>query len=137
MIKITSLKQTIFAILGIAVVFVLVASITMTYFSRSWRYCQDVRWVGADAEATTNCTRRYGDGFNTSYVDAENDTYSTYLHTEDGQTWPVDPTAKNASAYCLNCQTAGGYRVTNQGLMVLIFALFAIAVGYPYIRTRI
>jgi len=112
--------------LGVAMV--LLATLILPQFSSSYRYCQARTWQGAVGNVYTNCTNRYQDAFNTSFVDASSGT-----HTENGATDPVTTDNANAESFCLDCTTLGGYRTTMQGITLLVFVLAIIGFGIYFI----
>ncbi len=124
------LNKIVYGTVGLLLLFLMASSVFMPFFSSSWRYCQARQWNCGVAGVYTNCTSRYQDPFNTTVVDP-----STGTHTEGGLTDPVDTDTTQAACthYCLNCETAGGYRTSAQGLLLLVLVIALIGFGVRYL----
>jgi hypothetical protein len=113
------------------VAFVLLATMILPQFSLAWRFCQARAWYVANG-SYTNCSARYS--VNSTPV-TTNDT-----HTENGETIPFgdgdfdNPTG--VREYCQNCDTAGGYRQTNQGLLLLVLVIGLVGIAVAYLKMR-
>lgn len=121
------LNKIVAGTVALALIYVIVASLVLPYFSSSYRYCQALQWEGAEGNVYTNCTNRYQDEFNTTFLSCFGTTCTT--HTENGKTSPVRTTAVNLTSYCLNCATLGGYRGAMQGIVLLILVLGLVGFG--------
>lgn len=131
----SSIKRAVAVGVALGIIFILAANLILPYFSSSYRYCQDLRWEGATGNVYTNCTNRYQDAFNTSYVACVYETIGDVCvsHTENGITSPINNNATNISSYCLNCLTAGGYRIATRGLVLLVLVLGLIGFGIYFL----
>jgi len=124
------IKNIVYSVIGLTILFVITGSIMMTQFSNAWRYCQARQWVGAQGGALTNCTTPYQTS-NTTYVNP-----AGAEHTENGLTSPIATDNANANSFCLNCATLGGYRTTVQGLTLLVLAIGFIGFGLYFMKKR-
>ena len=96
--------------IALAVLFIMLSTMVMPYFSTAFRYAQDVCWTGTAA----NCD--YDTNTNSTVI-----TNSTAV-TGTGLYGVCAPTATNfATAMCLHITTAGGYRSITQAVILLIF----------------
>lgn len=119
------LDKIILGAVALGLAFVIISSLILPYFSSAYRYCQALQWEGAEGSVYTNCSNRYQDAFNTSFVDTV-----TRSHTEGGITSPVEADTGNATdPFCLNCETLGGYRVPMQGMVLLVLVLAIVGFG--------
>lgn len=122
------LMPIIYGAVGLMIAFIVFGAVVMPEFSKAWRYCQALSWEGATGGVYTNCSDRYQDEFNTTFVDV-----TAGSHTENGITSPIGSDNTGSSSYCLNCKTTGGYRTTVQGLTLLTLSIGVIAIGARYI----
>lgn len=120
--------------IGLLVLFLLGSTLIMPQFSSAWRYCQEVKWTGANAGVTTNCT--YDDDpahFNNSMINVS----TTYTYTRSGVgTYDIDATADGASSLCLGCLTAGGWRTSTQGLLLLVLVAALVTFALYFFKRR-
>lgn len=121
--------------IGLLILFLFATTLILPQFSSSYRYCQGLEWKGAAGDVYTNCTARYQEEFNETEV-AQRAAGATGSHTENGVTSPVDDDAINVTSYCLNCETAGGYRTANQGLNLLILTLALVGFALIFLPKR-
>lgn len=125
--------------LGLVVLVVVASSILLPQFSTSWRYCQAREWKCADGGTTTNCTTPYATSNTTQVV--LNATGSATSHTELGLTESVETddcsNHTNVDNFCLNCDTAGGYRSATQGLLLLGLVLGLMGLGIKFILPKV
>ena len=122
-----SVKNITAVALGLALVFIITSSILLPQFSSAWRYCQARQWVATQGGVMTNCTTPYQTA-NTTFVDTTGTS-----HTEGGLASPLNSdTGVGVDRFCLNCSTAGGYRTTVQGVLLLVLVLFLVAIGLRY-----
>lgn len=126
----SSINKAIAVGIGLVLLFIMASTMIMPFFKQSWQYCQDMVWEGAQGGTLTNCTRVIENSNTTAVMVAGN-----ISHTEGG--YPAARVAADANylftnQFCLNCNVAGGYRTTSQGLtlLVLVIGLVGFAVYF-------
>lgn len=119
-----SIIQRVIAVgIAMAVLFVMLGTVVLPFFQDTYSKatCQNPAWNCANAGAYTNCTNRIQDAYNTTPLPTD---YPIVESTAGDTTW--------CSHLCLDCETAGSYRTTAQGLLVLglIVAVIGFAVYF-------
>lgn len=111
----TLLKKMIMGGIILAIIFVLLGNLIMPQFSTAWRYAQDLCWTNV----TASC----------DYDTTVNTTVITNANTCTGSGYAQGD-------LCQAVQTAGGYRVANQGLMILILIIALIGFALTFWSKR-
>lgn len=118
--------------IALLVVFLLASTIVMPQFSNAWRYCQNRQWNPDHANAQgANCTNLYQNATNDSAISGVSE------FTMNGLTSNVEDGGENVAYYCLNCDVAGGYRTTIQGLAVLTLVMGLIGFAIYFLPKNI
>ncbi len=117
--------------IALTVMFLLLAVLVLPQFSRSYRYCQDLQWNPDNSSDYAECPNRYWDAQNTSVVST-----SPYSQTTDDETISAPVPDLAGTLFCINCETEGGYRSANQGLVLLIIVMGLIGFAIRFIKFK-
>jgi len=116
----------IYGAVALAVLFLLLPTVILPYFSTAYSFCQHQKWYGANTTLgvanLANCTNVIT-SYNTSKITPGVD----YLNN------PVSLDSYNNDNFCLNCDTAGGFRAPSQGIMILILFMALISAAIYFI----
>lgn len=114
-------------VIALTVLFLLMATIVLPQFANTYNYCQNPAWKPDNSSdgTYTNCSSRVQDAYNST------PTPSDYPITED-----TTDDHLNYTKLCLNCDTAGAYRTTIQGLAVLLIVIGVIGFAVYFLRRK-
>jgi hypothetical protein len=100
------IDKVIYGAIAMAILFAMLSIIVLPYFSSSYRFAQSTCWTNT----TANC-------------DYDSTVNTTVIASTQACSAGVFPAGLSGGIMCQAIVTAGGYRVINQSLMILVFFL--------------
>lgn len=119
-----AVKSIVYGVVALMIVFLVFGALVMPYFSSAWRFAQDVCLTPSDTGDTVgNCT--YDKTANTTVIVA-----GDHICTGNDEN-------STAGIWCQKVQTAGGYRISTQGLLLLILVMALVGTALYFLRVGI
>ena len=125
-----SFMGIVYGAVAILILVVLASALLLPEFGKSYGYCVAPVWKMDTDYSASNCSDGVTRGGNASAITAA----GSYA-ANNGITYPCTTDCNPDSAnFCVNCDTRGGYRTSNQGLLLLVLVMALIGIGLTYIK---